>query len=255
MYKRQGVVGLTHTRTLGENSFLYSTVSLSGNGSSTDYRESPSPGELDIEPRHASDLSKWTVRATSTLNTRLNANHKLRSGLIVSTETFRMLSSSWDNDAERMETELDRTGSASTMQAFTSWKWRWNEQWTMTSGAHVLYYDLNKAVSVEPRLALRYQMRPDQAFTLGAGLHSKTEALMTYLAQDINAQGNVFQPNEKLGLTRAAHAVLGYERMLAEDLQLKVEAYYQHLYDLPVENDLTSAYCNCNTVELSLIHI
>ncbi len=167
---RMGVVGLTHTRTLGENSFLYSTVSLSGNGSSTDYRESPSPGELGIEPRHASDLSKWTVRATSTLNTRLNANHKLRSGLIVSTETFRMLSSSWDNDAERMETELDRTGSASTMQAFTSWKWRWNEQWTMTSGAHVLYYDLNKAVSVEPRLAFRYQMRPDQAFTLGAGL-------------------------------------------------------------------------------------
>ena len=246
---RMGVVGLTHTRTLGENSFVYSTVSLSGNGSGNTYHESPSPGELDLALRGTADLSKWTVRATSTLNTRLNANHKLRSGLIVSTETFRMFTSNWDNAADRMETELDRTGSASTLQAFTSWKWRWNEQWTMTSGVHLLYYDLNKAVSVEPRLAFRYQVRPDQAFTLGAGMHSKTEALMTYLAQDVDAQGNVFQPNEKLGFTRAAHVVLGYERMLAEDLQLKVEAYYQHLYDLPVENIPTSSYCNCNTVE------
>ncbi|MEZ4738102.1 MAG: hypothetical protein R2818_01795 [Flavobacteriales bacterium] len=45
---------------------------------------------------------------------------------------------------------LDQWGSANTYQAFTSWKWRWNEQqWTMTSGVHVLFYDLNAALSVE----------------------------------------------------------------------------------------------------------
>lgn len=246
---RMGVLGLSHTKTMGEKSFLYTNLSLSGNGSGTDYTESLAPGESDQVLRHQDDLSKWTVRLASTLNTRLNVHHKMRSGIIVSAERFRMYSNSWDNDRERMVTNVDRNGSARTVQAFSSWKWRWNEKWTLTSGVHVLYYDLNKAASVEPRLAVRYQVRPDRAFTLGTGLHSKTEALMTYLAQDIDTQGNVIRPNQGLGLTRAAHLVAGYEQQLAEDIQLKAEVYYQHLYDLPVENDPASAFTVNNMSE------
>lgn len=246
---RMGVLGLSHTKTLGSNSFLYTNLSLSGNGSGTDYLESLAPGENDLVLRHEDDLAKWTVRLSSTLNTRINAHHKLRSGIIVSAERFRMFANSFDPDRDRMVVNLDRSGSASTMQAFTSWKWRMNEKWTLTSGVHVLYFDLNKAASVEPRLAARYQVRPDRAFTLGTGLHAKTEGLMTYLAQDIDAAGNVIRPNQGLGLTRAAHMVAGYEQQLAEDLQLKAEVYYQHLYDLPVENDPTSAFTVNNMME------
>lgn len=246
---RMGVLGIGHTKTLGENSFLYTNLSISGNGSGTDYLESQSPGESLLELRHQDDLAKWTLRLSSTLNTRINAHHKLRSGIIVSDERFRMYSNSFDLDRDRMVVNLDRTGSARTMQAFSSWKWRMNEQWSLTSGVHVLYFNLNKAASVEPRIAARYQVRPDRAFTLGAGLHAKTEGLMTYMAQDIDDAGNVIRPNEKLGLTRAAHAVAGYEQQLAEDVQLKAEVYYQYLYDLPVENDPTSAFTVNNMME------
>ncbi|MBS1569986.1 MAG: TonB-dependent receptor, partial [Bacteroidetes bacterium] len=246
---RMGVLGLGHTRTLGEHSYLYTNLSLSGNGSGTDYTESPAPGESAQELRHEDDLAKWTWRLSSTLNTRINAHHKLRSGIIISAEQFRMYSNSWDPDRDRMVVNLDRSGEGNTVQAFTSWRWRWNEQWTLTSGVHVLHYDLNNATSVEPRLALRYQQRPDRAFTLGAGLHSKTEALMTYLAQDVDADGKITTPNEHLGLTRAAHVVAGYEQRLAEDVQLKAELFYQYLYDLPVENDPTSAFTANNMVE------
>lgn len=246
---RMGVLGLSHTKTLGSNSFIYTNLSLSGNGSGTDYLESLAPGENDLTLRHEDDLAKWTVRLSSTLNTRINAHHKLRSGIIVSAERFRMFSNSFDPDRDRMVVNLDRSGSANTMQVFTSWKWRMNEKWTLTSGVHVLYFDLNKAASVEPRIAARYQVRPDRAFTLGTGLHAKTEGLMTYLAQDVDAAGNVIRPNQGLGLTRAAHMVAGYEQQLAEDMQLKAEVYYQHLYDLPVENDPTSAFTVNNMME------
>lgn len=246
---RMGVVGLTHTRTLGGNSYLQTTVAMSGNGSSLDYDEAPAPGEGALERRQTSRLDKWTTRVSSTLNNKLSAKHKLRSGIIVSVDHFRMGSTSWNEDRDRMETELDARGEATTVQAFTSWKWRWNEQWTMTSGVHMLHFGLNGATSVEPRVALRYQVRPDRAFTLGAGLHSRTEPAMTYLAQDVDAEGRSFQPNKELGLTKAAHGVIGYEQMLSEDIQLKVEAYYQHLYDVPVENDPASAFSLLNSVE------
>ncbi|TXI75849.1 MAG: TonB-dependent receptor [Flavobacteriales bacterium] len=246
---RMGVLGIGHTKTLGDHSFLYTNLSLSGNGSGTDYRESPVPGEGGLALRHEDDLAKWTIRLSSTLNTRINAHHKVRSGIIVSDEWFRMYSNSFDLDRDRMVVNLDRSGSARTVQAFSSWKWRMNEQWSLTSGVHVLYFDLNKATSVEPRIAARYQLRPDKAFTLGAGIHAKTEGLMTYMAQDIDDAGNVVRPNMGLGLTRAAHGVAGYEQQLAEDLQLKAEVYYQYLYDMPVENDPTSAFSANNLME------
>jgi len=239
---RMGVLGLSHTRLFGNNNFLYSTVSLSGNGSNTEYEETDAPGETPIALRHEDDMARWTVRATSTLNTRINAAHKLRSGIIVSVDRFRTYSNSWDFDREAMEVNLDQSGNATTLQAFSSWKWRWNEQWSLTSGVHLLHYALNGTTSVEPRAALRYQVTPARAFSIGAGLHSRTESIMTYLAQDTDADGNTFQPNKDLGLTRAAHLVLGYEQMLAEDIQFKAEAYYQYLYEQPVENAAGSAF-------------
>ena len=233
---RMGVAGLTHTLLLGASNFLYTTVSLSGNGSGVEYYETDAPTEVPLALRHENDMARWTVRATSTLNTRINANHKLRTGVIVSADRFRVFSNSYSYEDQRMEKTLDQSGGATTLQAFTSWKWRWNEQWSLTSGVHLLHYALNGSSSIEPRAALRYQRTPSRAFTLGAGLHSKTESLMNYLAYTTAPDGSSAQLNKDLGLSRAAHAVLGYEQMLTEDVQLKAEAYYQYLYQQPVEN-------------------
>ena len=239
---RMGVLGISHTRTLSANSFVHTIASISGNGSSTDIRELPAPGEGGLEPRFTNDNARWTVRLSSTVNTRISAAHKLRSGIILSAERYRLGAESWDPASARLVPELNARGQATTVQAFTSWKWRWNEQWSLTSGVHLLHYTLNGATAVEPRAALRWQQRKDQAFTLGAGLHSRTESIMTYEAEVVDANGNTNRPNDGLGLTRAAHVVLGYERMLSADVQVKAEAYYQHQFAVPVENDPGSAF-------------
>ena len=246
---RMGVVGLTHLRTLGENSYIQSSLSVSGNGSDFDYLQTDAPGEVPLALREQSALGKWTTRFSSTLNNRLNSKHKLRSGIIVSVDQYQMLVDSWSDEANRTERQLAAHGEATTLQAFSSWRWRWNEQWTMTSGVHVLHFALNGATSVEPRLGLRYQLKPGRAITAGAGLHAKTESVMTYLAQGTDAQGNTYQPNKDLGLSKAAHFVVGYEHMLTEDIQVKAEAYYQHHFNVPVENDPTSSFTLSNSTE------
>lgn len=239
---RMGVIGLDHTKLIGDRSFLYSAASLSGNGNSTDYKETGLPAEMPLAQRYGDDLARWTWRLSSTLNTRISAAHVLRSGIILSLDNFRMRSDDWNAQRQRMERQLGDRGNAASVQAFTSWMWRWNGRWSMTAGVHVLHAGINRATSVEPRLGLRYRQSPVQAFTFGAGLHSRMEATMTYLAQTTDSLGVHSQPNKDLGLTRAAHAVLGWERMLTEDVQLKVEAYYQYLYGQPVEDDPGSSF-------------
>jgi hypothetical protein len=246
---RMGVAGITHTLLLGSNSFLYTTASLSGNGSGVEYYESPAPGETPLVLRQETDLSRWTIRAATTLNSRINANHKLRAGIIFSQDRFRMYADTYDRADSVMKVNLDQRGEAATVQAFASWKWRWNEQWSLTSGVHLLHYALNGASSVEPRAALRYQRTPARAFTLGAGLHSKTESLMNHLVRTTDADGRTVQRNRDLGLGRAAHAVIGYEHLLSEDVQFKAEAYYQYLYSQPVEDAAGSAFWLGNTQE------
>ena len=153
-----------------------------------------------------------------------------------------MGSSSWDAERQRMLTELNAQGKATTAQAFTCWKWRWNEQWCMTSGIHMLHYTLNGATSMEPRAALRWQMELRRAVTLGLGLHSRIEAIMSCMAEDVDALGNIYRPNGGLGLTRAAHAVASFEQMLPADIRLKAEAYYQVQYGVAIENGPGSSF-------------
>ncbi len=239
---RMGVLGLTHTRLFGSNNFLYSTVSVSGNGSTSEWRSTDAPGEEPLELREQQDMRRWTMRATSTLNTRINAAHKLRSGLIVSMDRYELEMDWWEFDPGRMERVLDQEGEAVTLQAFTSWKWRMSEKLALTTGVHVLHYSLNGSTSLEPRIGMRYQMDTRRAFMIGAGLHSRTESVMTYLARATRADGTTYQPNHDLGLGRAAHAVIGYEHMITEDIQLKAEAYYQYQYDQPVENNGSSGF-------------
>jgi hypothetical protein len=239
---RMGVMGLTHTRLFGANNFLHTTVSVSGNGSTLYWEGTDAPGEIPLELREKQDMRRWTLRGATTLNTRINAAHKLRSGVIVSVDRYKLEMDWWSPEDQRMENVLDQGGEATTLQAFTSWKWRMSEKLSLTSGVHVLHYTLNNATSLEPRAALRYQLDTRRAFTLGAGLHSKTESVMTYLVRTTRPDGSVYQPNLDLGLSRAAHAVIGYEHMLTEDIQLKAEAYYQHLYGQPVENNRNSGF-------------
>src|SRR5690606_10055317 len=61
--------------------------------------------------------------------------------------------------------------------------------------------------------------------------------------------GTTSMPNKHIGFSKARHYVVGYENKLTANLFLKVEAYYQQLYDIPVEADANSAYSLINQVD------
>jgi hypothetical protein len=55
-----------------------------------------------------------------------------------------------------------------------------------------------------------------------------------------NENGELINPNNNLELSKSMHFVLGYKHQLTENIYAKIETYYQHLYDVPVENNPTS---------------
>ena len=116
----------------------------------------------------------------------------------------------------------------------------------MVSGVHALNFRLNNDWSVEPRAGLKWQFTPTQELSFGFGIHSQVESLPTYLVLQTGTAGSVQEPNRNMGLAKARHYVIGYKNRISPDLMMKVETYYQDLYNIPVENDPSSSFSLLN---------
>ena len=141
---------------------------------------------------------------------------------------------------------LNQQGSATTTQAYGQWKYRAAEQLTLTSGVHFLYFGLNGNTAVEPRLGARWAFSPKQSLSAGVGLHSRLEAQFVYYTRIPTATGGYTEPNRNLGLARAVHYVLSYDNLLREDLRLRVEPYYQYLYNVAISPDPANTFAALN---------
>jgi hypothetical protein len=109
-----------------------------------------------------------------------------------------------------------------------------------------MHFLLNNSNSVEPRLGLNWAFAPKQSISFGFGIHSKVESISTYFATVEAEDGTISTPNEDLGLSKSIHYVLGYTNRISKNVNLKTEIYYQHLYNLAVENDPNSQFILSN---------
>ena len=115
---------------------------------------------------------------------------------------------------------------------FASLKHRLNEKITIIGGVHNMNVLYNQKSTIEPRLAINWQVGENSSFSAGYGKHSTMESVHNYFAQVKQADGSLTEPNKDLDLLKADHYVLGYEKRLGKNMRLKVEAYYQSLYNL-----------------------
>ncbi len=224
---RMGVGGLSHTYFLSDKTYLESILSVSNSLNSFQ------DDEPEIRYGYHQKFDKTDLRGTVLLNHKFNAKHTLRTGLIISHLQFDLFSASTRLDTTTIE--VDNEGSTQLLQSFVQWKYRLNEKVTFHTGAHHMYFALNQAQSLEPRLGVQWMITPTQSFNIGFGMHSRLDPLTTYFAKfRLNPEVAYSQPNKQLDLPKARHFVLGYDQLLRQDLHWKIEAYYQYLHDIPI---------------------
>lgn len=242
-----GVMGLTHTFQMNENMFLRS--SLAGTGTENSYQYAIPDADNNFYPIEKGEITKSSLIAATTFNFKLNAKHKIETGVIFTRQHFNIDANDYNFETDEMENSVRENGNAETYQAFASWKVRLNEEVTLINGLHYLHFALNNNFSVEPRMAVRWDFSETQSFNAGFGIHSRLEPISLYLTKQYNNDGTYTQGNKDLEITKASHFVVGYSNRLTQNTNLKVEAYYQHLYDVPVENADTSTFSILNQSE------
>ena len=179
------------------------------------------------------DLAYRNIRGSFMVNHKFNSKHTARLGFIVSNNYYNLYSSGYNFDEKQNEKIFDIKGNTWVTQSFIEWKYRISSKITMNTGMHYLHFFLNNDHSIEPRLGFIWQLNSKQSISAGVGIHSRMEPISIYLTNIPQGNDSLNQPNKDLKLSKALHAVIGYDYSFSENLHFRAEAYYQYLHNIP----------------------
>jgi hypothetical protein len=239
-----GAAGLTHNLLLGNRTSLRSAIAYSFNKLGSDYQYIQNDFSLRDEYIDRYITRKTTV--SSTLNHKFSPRSVVRGGVIVSFIGSDYYQKSKENETAPLKEVINSDGATQTLQGFAQWQYKLRENLTLNGGMHYLRLRYNGSSSLEPRASLKWEVNKKNVLSLGYGGHSQVQPLGVYFAQVEKEDGSITHPNRDLDLTRAHHGVLSYHRSLGTNLALKAEAYYQHLYNVPVATSDTSTFSLLN---------
>lgn len=213
----KGIAGASHQLTLGEKSYSKVVVAAAGTFTNSDL-EILEPGK---EPRLAEKITgkEMNLTARYEFGHKLNARHFFKAGGFYTFTDYRFTQN--DSLAQSYRSFIRKPHF---IQAFFHWQYKISRKLTLNSGIYGQYYTLGNAFSPEPRVALQYELSPRHRFAAGYGLHSQTQAFLSYQSEF----------NQNLGFTKSHHFVMSYDFFPKGDWRIKSEVYYQALFDLPV---------------------
>lgn len=126
----------------------------------------------------------------------------------------------------------------SLVSAFAQWRHHFSNSFSGYLGLHYQYFTLNGSQSAEPRLGLKWNLNNRQTVSFGCGLVSQTQARVMYYVQTPLENGAYTLTNKQMGFSKSLQFVLGYDQLFSEFFRMKLETYYQHLYNIPVKQNI-----------------
>ncbi len=243
-----GILGTNHQYFFNEKSYLYTTFAISGSLVRTNV-DSIRTNWVYNSPTDSVKNETWlpfyvennyeviTSAATRYVN-KINSKNTITAGFgyknyaMAVRDSFRILTDTTDYYIK--DTDTEKKG-VNLINSYFEWQHKFNNKLTFNSGLHFTGLLMNQTYALEPRAGLSYELSPSVKIGAGYGMHSKMQTLLCYFVNSRNEQtGEYFQTNNNLDFSRAHHYVISYDQMFTTNLHLKVEAYYQNLYNIPV---------------------
>ena len=231
--------GVTHTYRFRSGGTLHSNVAFTGaytrleqNDYNQQMKKTP-----DMDGRNAS----WNVIISTQHQHKFSSRYTMQNGF----EHQHLDFHTWLDWVETVGGPLYRVyeskGNTGLTRLYTNHKVALSRRLSTVAGVNVMWFNLNDQWLVEPRISVQYKSSPSSTFSLAYALNSRKESTDTYFVT--MADGN---PNKDLGLTRSHHISASFAQRLGDNAMLKVEPYWQWLFDVPVEVGTTYSIINHN---------
>jgi hypothetical protein len=131
--------------------------------------------------------------------------------------------------------KLNQSGNYNLLKSYIQWQHKFSDYLLTYTGVHFMLFTFNNTSSIEPRFGLKWDLNTSHSLNIGFGLHSQLVPRMFYIVEDETNPGEYDPMNQKLGFLKSLHSVIGYNWLISKNLRLKLETYYQYLFDIPVK--------------------
>ena len=227
-------VGLTHNYRFSSGGTLHSSVAYTGA-----YRKlgvNDYDTEMNMMPEMAGRNSQWNVIISTQHQHKFSSRYTMQNGF----EHQHLDFNTWMDYIHETSGPLYRVyeseGNTGLTRLYTNHKVALSRRLSTVAGINVMWFNLNNQWLVEPRISVQYKTSPSSTLSLAYALNSRKDSTDTYFV--------VGASNDDLGLTRSHHISASFAQRLGENAMLKIEPYWQWLFDVPVENGTTYSILN-----------
>lgn len=234
---RTGWAGLQYEHRLDDDTYLRAMLGVSGLDEAFDAeRLHPITREASLQTQ--AYFTTETVSAVASVRRKFGSATSVTAGVQVDAQTYHLYNRD-DIGTPFEKTFVDITDRATLSQGYVQLKQRLTDWFTLNAGVHAQHYTIGDAMAIEPRVGLTANLSSTISINAGYGLHSQRQGIYAYNVQTPTPTGVAFT-NRDLDLTRSHHSVLGMDWFLSDAIRMKVEGYYQSLFDVPVTRDPSS---------------
>ena len=228
-----GIFGSRYERNLSEKTFL--KITIGGNFGDQHYTVDSIAVDEPSQPSYLAAKGKFITQkflSNVEVSHKFNSKNSIKAGGYADITNINYFNKRVYNGTID-EVYIDANETSILYQAYTQWKHRFTDRFSLSTGIHAQLFDLNNSIAIEPRVGLKYNLNALSSVSLAYGLHNQQQNIYTYYVQTPTTNGIAYT-NKNLDFTRSNHLVAGYERQLNELVRLKAEAYYQYLDKIPV---------------------
>ncbi len=238
-----GVTGMVYLKNMDEKTLLRVVVAGSSRFSAAHHNlvwRDTSFNLDSITPKMGYKNTESKISLNIFVTRKINKKNSFKVGLTNDYFINTLMDSIHSEITNRFYNRQDYHGISQLFQPFLQMKYKPTDRLTINYGVHAQFFSFSKSWSVEPRVGGNWSMTDKQSLNIGFGMHSQMLPAYIYYTHLPSDSTPYVLHNRHVDFIRSVHAILGYDVLVGKNMHIKVETYYQYLYNVPVEKKISS---------------
>ncbi len=238
-----GAAGLNHNYFINNSTYIRTTIATTA--SEVDWKTKALNSTNELTPFSKISNLNRDYSLSTFVNKKFSPRHTNRTGVKVRYMTYNLQLNRAVNVDDSPSEIVNTRGNTALWSAFSNSSIMLTSKLRMNIGLNGQLFALNNHYTIEPRFGLVQSIGEKQSIGLAYGLHSRLENLNFYFNNSLTTGER--EVNKNLDFTKAHHLVLSYDLKLSDIMHLKIEPYYQLLFDVPVIEGSSFSFINLHT--------
>lgn len=240
MEQTSAASGLNHKYFFENNASLNTTLAITY--SKTHAWENINDAEMEQTPYMDFNNRYTNLILTSVFNKKFSNRYTNKTGFTVTNMHYNLDLKLVPFESKPLETISNGKGNSDMVTVFSSSLFELSNNISATLGVNGQYFTLNDKFLIEPRASVKWKISERSSIALAYGLHSRMEKMDVYFVKTATT-GDKYV-NKDIDFAKAHHIQFSFNDCISDDMNLKIEPYFQFLFHVPVIADSSFSILN-----------